>query len=642
MDLISLKIQNFGSIGNVTLPLNKPGLILVTGINRDAPNADSNGSGKSLIFEAICWCLWGETVRGLSGDEVVNTKTGKDCVVALTVVEHGTTYVVSRHRLDSASRKPNDLLVFAGGVPLGTTGKLKTMQEVVDQLVGFDFDTFRAMMPGAGIKVANMTDKSIKELLESLLQTEQLSSAYESSRAKLKVLEASIVRHQATAESAKQQIALLENDVQGILQMQQQIEANNQQRREEHESRIKQLIAEVESADSELKKEPELKAQHFDFRTKANSLEAEIETEWLAPLRTSLRLEDEKIKKLSAEQSGLLALAKRIDSDVAKINSVGASCSACQQSVPDGHVESCVASLEAEKSNLKQQVAAISKHVTLIETTKREKEAQTSEVVTAMREHVDQFRMAEKLVVDKLAELDHVKRIKLRAFSDFKREKEALTKLNSQTYDFESSLQIKGEKINELKEVVSQQSIVTKQVEEEIKLCSFWVTGFSPAGLRSFMLDYVTPILNDRAKYYADLLTNGEMEVTFSTKSALKKGDIKDKFSIAVTQTHGSSSYAGSSTGERARADLVIAMALGDLAQFRTAKQLPWRFLDEPFESIDRSGTEAIVKLLNDQKSRYKTVFVVTHKPDFKEMFSQRITIVKQDGLSTLADEADA
>jgi len=642
MDLISVKIQNFGSIGSLTLPLNKPGLILVTGINRDAPNADSNGSGKSLIFEAICWCLWGETVRGLSGDEVVNTKTGKDCVVALTVVEHGTTYVVSRHRLDSSSRKPNDLLVFAGGVPLGTTGKLKTMQEVVDQLVGFDFDTFRAMMPGAGIKVANMTDKSIKELLESLLQTEQLSAAYEASRAKLKVLEASIARHQATAESARQQIALLENDVQGILQMQQQVETHNQQRREEHETRIKQLIAEVESADAVLRKEPELKEQHFDFRTKANNLEVNIDAEWLGPLRTELLLKDARVKKLNADQAGLLALVKRIDADIAKINKLGASCAACQQSIPGEHIAACVASLDAEKTKLEQQVTTLANHVAVVEAEKKEAELQTFVTVNTLRQQVDQFRMAEKLVSDELTALEHVKRSKARAFSDFKREKEALDKLNSQTYDFKAMLEIKGEKINELKESVLQQSIVTKQVEEEIKLCSFWVTGFSPAGLRSFMLDYVTPILNDRAKHYADLLTNGEMEVTFSTKSALKKGDIKDKFSIAVTQTHGSSSYAGSSTGERARADLVIAMALGDLAQFRTAKQLPWRFLDEPFESIDRSGTEAIVKLLNDQKSRYKTVFVVTHKPDFKEMFSQRITIVKQDGFSSLEDDADA
>lgn len=639
MDLVSLRIQNFGSIGSLTLPLNKPGLILVTGLNKDAPNADSNGSGKSLLFEAICWCLWGETVRGLSGDEVVNSKYGKDCVVALTLQEGATTYVISRHRLDSKSKKPNDLVIFANGVALGTTGKLKTMQEVVDQLIGFDFDTFRAMMPGAGIKVANMTDKSIKELLESLLQTEQLSAAYEASRGKLKSLEASIARHRANIESLNQQIALVENDIQGTLQMQQQVEANNQQRREEHEARIKQLIAEVESADLELGKQKGLEAQHFDFRTKANDLENQIDTEWLDPLRTELRLKDDRIKKLNSEQAGLLALVKKIDSDIAKINSVGASCAACQQAVPDGHIAACVASLVTEKDKLKQQAAILANQVTVIEAEKREKELETSLTVNTLRQQVEQFRLAEKMVSEKLAELEHVKKSKVRAFADFKREKEALDKLNSQTYDFKAMLEIKGEKIKELREAVLQQSIVTNEAEKEAKLCSFWVTGFSPAGLRSFMLDYVTPILNERASYYADILTNGEMSITFSTKSTLKKGDTKDKFSIAVTQTHGSASYVGSSTGERARADLVIAMALGDLAQFRTAKQLPWRFLDEPFESIDRSGTEAIVKLLNDQKSRYKTVFVVTHKPEFKEMFSQRITIVKEDGLSTLADD---
>jgi DNA repair exonuclease SbcCD ATPase subunit len=150
------------------------------------------------------------------------------------------------------------------------------------------------------------------------------------------------------------------------------------------------------------------------------------------------------------------------------------------------------------------------------------------------------------------------------------------------------------------------------------------------------MLDYVTPVLNDRAEYYSNLLSGGEMKVYFTTKTTLKSGDEKDKFQIMVEQRHGSDLYMGNSKGEKARADLIIAMALGDLATFRTSKQLPWRFLDEPFESIDDAGNEAVMSLLNDQKSRYKTVFVVTHKPAFKKLFNQRITVVKENSISTI------
>lgn len=173
----------------------------------------------------------------------------------------------------------------------------------------------------------------------------------------------------------------------------------------------------------------------------------------------------------------------------------------------------------------------------------------------------------------------------------------------------------------------------------EQKLCQFWADGFSPAGLRSYMLDYVTPVLNDRAAYYAQVLTGDEMKVSFTTKKTLKKGGEKDQFQIFVEYAHGGDLYKGTSKGEKARADLVIAMALGDLATFRTAKQLPWRFLDEPFESIDDAGNGAVMNLLNDQKTRFKTVFVVTHKPAFKKLFTQQITMVKENSVSTLVKD---
>jgi len=77
-------------------------------------------------------------------------------------------------------------------------------------------------------------------------------------------------------------------------------------------------------------------------------------------------------------------------------------------------------------------------------------------------------------------------------------------------------------------------------------------------------------------------------------------------------------------------------MALGELASLRAEKTIPFRFLDEPFESIDESGTEAIVTLLNQQKEKYNTVYVITHQDHFKQLFPKRLTMVKQNGISSL------
>src|ERR1041385_8105436 len=118
MEFETLHIENFATIGDVTVQLNQPGLILITGINKDAKKANSNGSGKSSIFEALCWCLWGQTIRDLDADDVVNRKAKKDCAVTLTLIDGTDRYQISRHRKDTRVKKPNDLDILKNGISL--------------------------------------------------------------------------------------------------------------------------------------------------------------------------------------------------------------------------------------------------------------------------------------------------------------------------------------------------------------------------------------------------------------------------------------------------------------------------------------------------------------------------------------------
>ena len=57
-----VRLHNFMSFEDAELDLNEMGNILVTGRNYcKLDNAYSNGSGKSSIFNGICFALTGET-----------------------------------------------------------------------------------------------------------------------------------------------------------------------------------------------------------------------------------------------------------------------------------------------------------------------------------------------------------------------------------------------------------------------------------------------------------------------------------------------------------------------------------------------------------------------------------------------------
>ena len=79
----TIKIKNFLSIGNEEVEIDfKQGLNIITGINKDKEDR-RNGVGKSTIADAIHFAIFGETIRELSKDFIVNAINKKNTVVQL-------------------------------------------------------------------------------------------------------------------------------------------------------------------------------------------------------------------------------------------------------------------------------------------------------------------------------------------------------------------------------------------------------------------------------------------------------------------------------------------------------------------------------------------------------------------------------
>ena len=84
MNLSKIKIKNFLSIKEAELDFtNYSGLIQIKGDNLDERR--SNGAGKSSIFEAVIFGLFGRTIRGLNEDDLVNSESNSNLCVDLIV-----------------------------------------------------------------------------------------------------------------------------------------------------------------------------------------------------------------------------------------------------------------------------------------------------------------------------------------------------------------------------------------------------------------------------------------------------------------------------------------------------------------------------------------------------------------------------
>jgi DNA repair exonuclease SbcCD ATPase subunit len=83
INFTKLTIKNFLSVGNEQVTVNfKNGLNVITGFNRDEEDI-KNGVGKSVILDAFYFAIFGNTMRELPKQFIINRKIGKGAVVRL-------------------------------------------------------------------------------------------------------------------------------------------------------------------------------------------------------------------------------------------------------------------------------------------------------------------------------------------------------------------------------------------------------------------------------------------------------------------------------------------------------------------------------------------------------------------------------
>ena len=95
------------------------------------------------------------------------------------------------------------------------------------------------------------------------------------------------------------------------------------------------------------------------------------------------------------------------------------------------------------------------------------------------------------------------------------------------------------------------------------------------------------------------------------------------------------------SGGELRRVDVAVLLALGDLVASRALSPVRMRMLDEPFDSLDASGIERVVDLLQTKvEPRVGTLLVITHNSDMQSLFEKVIHVEKFGGISRIVKKS--
>jgi DNA repair exonuclease SbcCD ATPase subunit len=270
-------IENFQSCELVEFNLNQPGMVLISG---------KNGTGKSTIFDALAWCLFGVTLKNLKADDVVSLKASKNTMVSVRIEDESKIIDIRRYRKHKEHK--NSLQVWVNGADC-SGWNIDSTQAKVDNLLGMDRTLFtNSVMFAQGYSqfFATLDDSEQKRLIEGFIT----STLYEDA-----------------AALAKQKVD----------------ELRSEQRDVEHEAQVAQ--SRWDSAKESLEEMLEL-SENFeaDRKRKATELKKELRT----CLTDHKRLGDA-IASKTLELEGIDSTRAKFESEKAK-----SKCSKCSQSLP--------------------------------------------------------------------------------------------------------------------------------------------------------------------------------------------------------------------------------------------------------------------------------------------------------------------
>ncbi|MCK4501263.1 AAA family ATPase [Candidatus Babeliales bacterium] len=158
----NITIQNFLSFGHKPTEINlcTDDNTLILGQNRDVGTEgySRNGTGKSSIFQALTWVLFGEGITPIKQDAFVNIINKKNMVVTLNMTVGDIQFIIRR------GRKPAICEVLKDGEPY-TMHSSSTVDDTIQSLLGINFDTWcntillnTATVPFMGMKPAPQRD----------------------------------------------------------------------------------------------------------------------------------------------------------------------------------------------------------------------------------------------------------------------------------------------------------------------------------------------------------------------------------------------------------------------------------------------------------------------------------------------------
>ncbi len=623
--LLEMRAEDFCCFRKIRLKLDRQGLVWIGGENNDTDAADNNAAGKTTLFKALTWCLFGDVIDGERGDKVI--RHGAKRAIVETDLEGE--WTVRRERKKGAPKV--SLLHKGKTVEMDKKG----VQAKINELIGLDFKAFKNTVlygqnDSARFADPRLRDAERKDMLHCILRTEVLKGCHVTALARAKSIkgEIGVIEHEMEKADMRHGDARAQRD--RVIAKEAEWGALRESRVEEAKSEAlglkQQAQLAIDSAPdvSELEAEQErLQGEYEDAKEAKEMAEAFKATFHAWQLAVSDKRSE--IVVLQSEVAKLSEQIKRLKGD---------KCPLCTGNLKAGRGHDHRAGLLKEREDLAVHESTLEYESDVLQKSCRHSSEKAEQLGKKANLAPIQSALFKNKLLIQQAEFtaERAKGLLNQARASIVRMKAILNEENPHA----ESVEAWSGKLKKYIRKVEMSKSSLKERSEELSQIDFWVRGFSGQGLPSFILDSVMPYITERANHYLEILADGDITMEFSTQRELKSDKDKYRDEIDIRwMAEGVENYPPSG-GQLRKMEIATDLALMDLTETREGAGLNIFIADEILDGLDAEGTDRVLQLLHQLRSRRGTIFVISHQPSMGEIFEKSITVIKQDGESRL------
>jgi DNA repair exonuclease SbcCD ATPase subunit len=599
-------LKNFGPFKNEEIDFRLPGLTAIDG---------RNGSGKTMLIEAIIWCITGRMLREGRGGDVLRVGSTGGGSVSLTIEqEDGPDINVIRYIQDAVQH--NNVRVWVGEEEV-TSGTNPLTDASLEKMLHTNYYTLIntiAFVSGEDVEsYYQASDDKTKEVFGRLLGLTVYALASAEAMKQAKALSAEIEEAENQLETDARATAVAEAH---LVEFTRVSERGLEQKRLERVVSLLVATREKEAADKALQ---EALNDVTDAHTRGcKALEAYNQqvddyNHTLADLQR--QLQTAKSAKAVAVKS-----LETMNERIRRMERLGTgSCITCEHPITTQSKAAVLASLKKDLSPLGAQADAAEMECEAIQRQIDELQVpvQVPDPAKAGSEAV--YAVAEKRMAAATERFEKVEESYIEADKELQEHSRRLGALQSA--------------YAEACDRHTKQSEALASLQRKMEQLNFCATGFGNKGIRAYLIEAALPEISHLAQGFAVRLFGDGAYVSISATTALKNSSVKERINIEGKLPGMAQTYGMASRSQRKRLDLAIRLGIYEYARKRRPTNFQPLFVDELLDSLDEVATHRAIGILQEMAGE-SPIFLTSHSPHVRS-YANQIIFVTHNGSTT-------